>query len=266
MIVAALAIATPAWATVNLGVTDLGGGVAAITYTRDVNVRAFALDINVGAGATITAISGYKTGESKTGSLGYGIFPASFRDHIVNPADPCWADPNYNPVAPGADLDALDGLGTAGITVELGSLYVMGGPNAPATSGTLCNITISGTGTVTVCIAANTTRGSVVKEDANNATTNLPVCGTVSFAPQYPACWDHTQCRGDATGDHQTTTLDFPAYRDSFFKSYPDPAYNPCGDFNRDGDVTTLDFPFYRDNFFKAYAQDCTPGGTWPPP
>lgn len=272
LIVAVLAIAIPASA-VTIGVVDAGGGKAAITYSMAAGeVRAFALDINVNAPATFTAISGYKTGESKTGSLGFGIFPGSFRD-VINAADPCWADPNYTPIAPAGDPDRLGGLGTSGVSVELGSLYVPGGPNAPATSGTLCQLTISGTAgtTVTVCVAANTTRGGVVKEDANNATTNLPICGTVAIPASYPACWAYlTQCNGDTDNNATVDTVDWPRFRDGFGKNYgdvPNTLYlnNVCADYTRDGHIDTVDWPKFRDNFGKTPAANCTPGGTWPP-
>lgn len=266
LIVAALVIAAPALATVEIGVTDLGGGDAAITYnvTAGEAVRAFALDVTVSAG-TIDAVSGYKTGESVSGDLGYGIFPGNFRDYIA-PATPNWGDPNYTPVAPSGDPDALGGLGTGGVTLELGSLYV--DANGPAASGTLCVLTISET--AEVCITANDSRGGVVLEDANAAPTDLPLspCVTVTVASG-PACWSNplglSQCHADVDGNLTVNTADWPAFRDSFLKTYPDAAYNPCGDYDRNGTVNTADWPAFRDNFLKTVAADCALGGTWPP-
>jgi hypothetical protein len=266
LIVAAIAIAAPALATVDIGVSDLGGGQAAITYTCTAGeaVRAFALDITVDTG-TIDAVSGFKTGESVSGSLGYGIFPGNFRDYI-NPATPNWGDPNYTPIAPSGDPDALGGLGTGGVTIELGSLYV--DANAPAASGTLCILDISDT--ALMCVTLNTSRGGVVLEDATAAPTNtLPVCETIVAGNPPPACWaaplGASQCHADVTGDLAVNTSDWPAFRDSFGKTYPDAAYNPCGDYNRDGTVNTSDSPAFRDNFGKSVAADCALGGTWPP-
>jgi hypothetical protein len=74
-----------------------------------------------------------------------------------------------------------------------------------------------------------------------------------------------SQCHADINGDLVVNTSDFPAFRDSFLKTYPDAAYNPCGDYNRDGTVNTSDFPAFRDNFLQSVAADCALGGTWPP-
>jgi hypothetical protein len=85
----------------------------------------------------------------------------------------------------------------------------------------------------------------------------------------FPGCWNYpTFCKGDGAGaggtppDGFVSTLDFPAYRDGFLKSYPNATYvaKACGDFNRDGVISTLDFPPYRDNFLKSPAATCTPG------
>jgi hypothetical protein len=265
LIVAALIIAAPALATVEIGVSDIGGGQAAITYncTAGEAVRAFALDVTVDAG-TIDAVSGFHTGESLAPGEGYGIFPGNFRDYI-DPAAPDWGDANYTPVAPSGDPDALGGLGTAGVTLELGSLYV--DANAPGGSGTLCVLTVSAS--CNMCVDLNASRGSVVLEDANAAPTNaLPVCEAISVVSG-PACWEAplgaSQCHADINGDLTVNTSDWPAFRDSFLKTYPDAAYNPCGDYNRDGTVNTSDFPAFRDNFLLSVAADCALGGTWPP-
>ena len=62
--------------------------------------------------------------------------------------------------------------------------------------------------------------------------------------------------------------MDWPTFRDSFGKAYPDAAYNPCGDMDHDGDVDTVDWPNFRDNFGKGVGEvpaDCPMDGTWPP-
>jgi len=90
--------------------------------------------------------------------------------------------------------------------------------------------------------------------------------GADEFRPASPDCWFcPSQCNGDANCDYVVNTDDWPSYRDSFEKSYPDPDYNPCGDFDRDGIVDTNDWPAFRDNFQKVPAADCALGGTWPP-
>jgi hypothetical protein len=217
LIVAAAMLATPAFATVDMNAVDEGGGIVAITYncTAGEDVRAYALDISLDMGATIEGISDFFSGEGQ----GYGIFPGSFRDHI-NPATPNWVDPNYTPVAPSGDPGALGGLGTGGVTIELGSLYV-GAPNQPASSGTLCKLACAGNGApdANMTVALNAARGNVVLEDANEAGTNLPIVRKVAFecytGPDVqawrdrgsPDCWcNPRQCVGDAAGDIAGTT------------------------------------------------------------
>jgi hypothetical protein len=207
-------LAAPALADITITVEDLGGQQAAINYSGTELARAFALDITVDSG-TIDAISGFTAGDD-TGT--YGIFPANFSRYITvdaatgEVAD--WTDPNYNPVADANDPGALDGLGTAGITIEMGSLY---DTQAPATSGTLCVLDVSGPCSMTV--ALNATRGNVVLEDATEATVdltgaeNVSIAGESAYTGPYPAEWEAVgkpdcwvaainprQCHGDADG------------------------------------------------------------------
>ncbi len=205
---------------VTITAVDEGGAVVRIGYTGGTGVRAFALDITVDNGATITGIFDYKVGESNAISKGYGIFPGKFRD-LVSPASPNWIDPNYNPVAPVGDPDANDaGLGGKYITVELDSLYT--GANAPPDSGVLFRLACDGHGAsdANLCIKTNATRGNVVNEDATEAPVSYSpsACIKVAFPcmssanPSYaqwqlvksPQCWcgsvQPRQCRGDADG------------------------------------------------------------------
>jgi hypothetical protein len=173
LIVAMLLVATPALAAVTITATDQGSGMVRVSYTADANVRAFALDINVGGSMTIDAISDFNVGDTN----GYGIFPGKFRDVPINPVDPNWKDPNYNPVAPTSDPDANDtGLGGNYITVELGSL---GANLGLIRSGTLFRLHCTGGGSMT--IKANATRGGVVLEDGSSVAANLPVTITVNM-------------------------------------------------------------------------------------
>jgi hypothetical protein len=180
----ALVVAAPAMAS-NVDVTAAQVGTALeaqITYNAPSGLpRAFGLDITVDSG-TITGIVGstFVTGESRPGNRGYGIFPASFNRHI-DPNNPNWSDVNYTPLADPCDLpgDTQGGLGTNGITVEMGSLYV-GGPNSPLPSGTLCNITVSGG--CTVSLALNVGRGGIVMEDGNApGSINLTGCAVIEY-------------------------------------------------------------------------------------
>ena len=214
-------LATPVWATVTITATNLGSGVVAIDYSSDETelVRAFALDITVDAG-TIDAINDFAVGDDNNG---YGIFPGNFSLCIV--VDPVtgdvvdWGADDYTPVANGNDPGALGGLGTNGITIEMGSLY---DTKAPPKQGTLCTITCSET--CLLSVTTNATRGNVVLEDVSEATvdltgaTNVQVNAgpIVSYTGQQmdewiavgkPDCWcaniNPRQCHGDADGASQ---------------------------------------------------------------
>jgi len=210
-------LTAPAWAGVAITVTDLGDGMAGIDYSGTELVRAFALDITVDAG-TIDAIDDFVVGDDNNG---YGIFPASFSRNIV--VDPVtgdvsdWAVAGYTPVADAGDPGALEGLGTNGITIEMGSLY---DAKAPPLSGRLCVITCSEPCKVTV--TTNATRGNVVLEDASEAAVDLAGATEIQIAgaggytgPQpeqwnavgQPDCWlsslNPRQCHGDADGTSQ---------------------------------------------------------------
>jgi hypothetical protein len=210
-------LAAPVWATITITVTDLGEGKAAIDYSGTELARAFALDITVDAG-TIDAISDFVVGDDNNG---YGIFPANFSRHITVDAATGevsdWAIVGYTPVAEAGDPGALGGLGTSGITIEMGSLY---DTKAPPLEGRLCVITCSEGCNATV--TANATRGNVVLEDASEAgvdltsATDMPIAGVVAYTgPQpgewqavgRPDCWiasiNPRQCHGDADGASQ---------------------------------------------------------------
>ena len=218
---AVLLLAGSAWADVTISVVDNGDATADITYnvTSGPKVRAFALDISVDAG-TIDGISGYIKGESTAAAPGFGIFPANFARHITvdagtgDVAD--WDIADYTPVADTADPGALGGLGTAGITIEMGALYSPtddASTEAPAATGTLCTIELSGPATVT--LEENAIRGGVVLTDATAATLTL-IGGAVTeggsclagtpdeaehIAVGEPECWCYArQCHGDADG------------------------------------------------------------------
>jgi hypothetical protein len=207
-------LATPAWASVAITVTDLGDGKAAIDYSGTELARAFALDITADAG-TIDAISDFAVGDDNNG---YGVFPANFSRFItvdaVTGEVSDWSVVGYTPVAAADDPGALGGLGTNGITIEMGSLY---DTKAPALEGRLCVITCSEACKVTV--TTNATRGNVVLEDASEATVDLAGATDVQVGSNFsytgpqpdewqavgkPDCWiasiNARQCKGDADG------------------------------------------------------------------
>jgi len=214
-------LATPAWATVTITATDLGGGVVAIDYSSDEAklVRAFALDITVDNG-TIDAIADFAVGDDNNG---YGIFLANFSRYITVDPDTGevsdWSAAGYTPVADGSDAGALGGLGTSGITIEMASLY---DTKAPGNEGRLCTVTCSDS--CKLSIALNATRGNVVLEDATEPTVDLTGATNVQvnigqvitysgphkdewLAVGSPECWissiNPRQCHGDADGASQ---------------------------------------------------------------
>ena len=164
-IVFCLLVVHVARSEVRVSVQDTNG-VAWLTYqcTAGEVVRAFALDVSVDRGQ-ILGVSGYFRGESKPGATGYGIFPASFRDHIVvtSPTNIDWSASDYTPLAVTSDSpsDTLPGLNSSGVTLELGGLWdPNNGTTVPASSGTLCALQLSEPANVSV--AANVSRGGVV--------------------------------------------------------------------------------------------------------
>jgi len=155
-------------ATVNITVTDLGEGVAQISYdaTSETQlVRAFALDITVSDG-NIIDVTDFKTGVSTAADAGFGIFPANFSRYITVNAQgdvDDWGVAGYTPVADEADPGAAGGLSGAAITVEMGSLYD-GDANKPAKSGVLCKVKVDTT--CTMSVTTNAMRGNIVLENA----------------------------------------------------------------------------------------------------
>jgi hypothetical protein len=140
--------------------------VAWVKYdcTAGERVRAFALDVSVDRGRII-GVSHFFTGQSTAAAQGYGIFPASFRDHIAAGlgTNINWDVSGYTPVAVQADNPAgtLTGLNSSGVTLEFGGLWDPNVPAAvPGSAGTLCSLSISAGAMVSV--SANTIRGGVV--------------------------------------------------------------------------------------------------------
>jgi len=222
LMLAVALIASPAWATVTVSVVPTGPGTANITYDvsgEPNNVAAFAIDVTVDGGAVITDVNDFHRGVSVAGDAGYGIFPANFDRYITVGANgdvTDWTPAGYTPVADGNDKGAEGGLGTSGITLELGALY-KGGPNAPDASGVLCSITVDAGCTATP--AANAIRGGVVLEGAGAPSNVVFVPGDIAppgggdcltpdaagyadwVAFGKPRCWcSKTQCYGDADG------------------------------------------------------------------
>jgi hypothetical protein len=262
-----LLLAGPAWATiVNIDCNQVGDtNQVEVTYTTDGTlVRAVGLDITVTDG-NILACEPAMVGECTATEKGLGIFPGT----IIIDAGGNVTDYG-SPVAPQSDLpgDTLGGLGTSGITVEMGSLYVDG--NAPPTSGLLCTITVEDTVTQ-MTITANVSRAGngVVLEDPDEvATVNLAVCNievggppcfyaglvdccgqtvtaadvarwaSLSLADQASWC-DPCHCRGDADGSCVIDAVDVLALR----AAWPGlgGTYDARTDTNYDGVIDAID-------------------------
>jgi len=155
----------------------------------------------------------------------------------------------------------------------MGSLYAATDPchpTGPNSTDPLIQFEVlsNGASSCNVTVAKDAARGKIVMEDTSvvfddsySVITGGSPLNIVFESCTYPACWDFlTFCNGDSDGSNTVDTVDWPPIRDSFFKCYPNAAYNPCGDFNRDGCVDTVDWPALRDNFFKTPAANCTPG------
>jgi len=187
LVLAVLLISLPAMAA-NVTITaTCDKGVYTVSYATDGNLpRAFALDITVAAG-TITAVSDL--------SAAYNIYPGSIVivDGEVNDPGSAVCDASYP--------DTLGGLGTAGITIEMGSLYAAG-ETAPAASGTLCKFTASDT-TVDAAIALNGIRGGIVMENPDET-------ATVTFVVDNQ-CGVTPPCMGDVDGDTWVSPQDVSA-------------------------------------------------------
>jgi hypothetical protein len=218
---AVILLATPAWATVTIVLTDLGDGVVQIGYNATSEtelVRAFALNI-VATDGNIVDINDYAKGDDNGG---YGIFPGSFAANITvntttGDVDSWVGNPNpYTPVAPAGDPDALGDIPGPAITIEMGSLYTTA---APAKTGVLCTITVDEDVTK-VCVTGNAIRGNVVLENASEAALSpAEVCINVGVPPDCfpsgfttyadwvtynkPKCWCNTAIDPLATGNYQ---------------------------------------------------------------
>jgi len=288
---AVVLLAAPAWAVVTITLTDLGDNKVAIGYDARSEspklVRAFALDVNVADG-TIDDINGYAIGDDNGG---YGIFPGNFSRYITvlaNGTVDNWSDPNYTPVAPADDPGALGGLGTDGITIEMGSLY---DTNDPDPCGVLCIVTVS-EGTTKLCVNGNAIRGNIVMEDAAEkvpvqACIPLVVIEPDCFPSTFttyadwqtygkPKCWCNKLVDPAATGDYQCdgdgdgATQGIAKYRiytndlnlliPNWQKKITDPTINPCADYDHKGQgiakyrVYTNDLQKLIDNWQKKDA------------
>jgi uncharacterized repeat protein (TIGR02543 family) len=165
---ATLLFVVPAGA-VTVTCVNEGGNVVRIDYNasdEQVLPVAFALDLTVDNGATITSVYDYKVGDSTAASRGFGIFPSSMivdeKGLVSN-----WGKPDMNPAGAAG---VQPGVGTSAVTIGMASRY-SGRENAPSVSGTLCRIRVDprGAAVVNVKVAQNAFGGGVVLENATPA-------------------------------------------------------------------------------------------------
>ncbi len=162
-------LAARAEVRVSIAASNLVAWVRYSCTTGEV-VRAFALDVSVDRG-TIMDIFGFFRGESRAAATGYGIFPASYRGHLLAAGDTNvdWQSSDYAPLATVADAPGgtLPGLNSAGVTLEFGSLWDPTVPAAtPPATGILCGLRLSEPANVSV--ATNAVRGGIVSAVPEN--------------------------------------------------------------------------------------------------
>ncbi|MBW8042531.1 MAG: hypothetical protein FVQ85_21395 [Planctomycetes bacterium] len=242
LVLVVLLFATPALAAVNITVAQVGDTNEVIISwdaTTETNlVRAFGLNVQLSNDANVISATGL--------SADYYIYPGTIQ---INASGDVTSLGSI--VAPWADLpsDTLEGPPDGnGVTLEAASLYAPtgpGSPNAPATSGDIASIIVSGDTCIT--ISANVSRagatGVVMEDPAEVVTVNYPaqLCVTVFVPPseclkdtalEYgdwgtwgkPACWCYSrQCRGDSdgikTGPFWVAIPDLNAFRAAFNKT-----------------------------------------------
>jgi len=217
LILAVLLFTVPAWATVNINCVQQGtSNFVIVSYdstTEAKKVRAFALDITVTNG-TITDVN-------DNVNTWYDIYPGS----IVIEGNTVVKDGNA--VADPCDLpsDTKGGIGTSGITIEMGALYSPpDDANGPPKTGNLIRFTVTPvnpSANSNITIVENSSRGGVVLTDPNlDPSVVAPGCVIVRVQPDCliggnasanektdwvawgkPNCWCYCrQCRGDADG------------------------------------------------------------------
>ena len=274
IILALVAVAcAPAMAAVTITCTRPTSTSVTVGYTvtGPNSVRAFALDATVSTG-TISSVTCSGT------AAGYYIYPGSIQINSGSVSDygTCVCSSTY----PGTK----GGIGTSGVTIEMGSLYT--GTSKPATSGTLFTMTFSNSA-ATVTLAANTVRGGVVMENpAENPSLTINTCpagGIVECFPSTytsysdwktlgkPDCWCGTntvgmtanppvqwkyQCDGDADNKTQTAGQSYRVYTNDYAillsnwkKKITDPTLNPCADFDHKSQTAGQSYRVYTNDY-----------------
>src|SRR6266403_2175922 len=169
-------------ASVRVFIQDTNG-IAWVKYqcTAGEVVRDFALDVTVDQGV-IFGVSDFLVGVSKPAAQGYGIFPASFRDHatVGSGTNVTFDLTQYSPLAVVTDYpgDTQPGLNSSGITLEFGGLWDPKQPAAlPAATGTLCALHLSRSANASV--APNGSRGGLIASPPDITLTTVFTGGFV---------------------------------------------------------------------------------------
>jgi hypothetical protein len=210
LLVVVLLMATSALARVDIYATADGNEVTVYYNATAGAPRAFALDINVPADVNIDTYSGANSD--------YWVYPGSI-DINESGVIESYGSPIASPTFPGT----LTGLGSSGITVEMGSLYPEGDP-APDSNGVLLKFKVSDGGCVN--IDENTIRGGIVMENpATGADPNISgVCVELGICDH---CGDFTNNAGTGAPDGVVNIGDLNALLTQIAIQYP--AFDPTG-------------------------------------
>ncbi|MHC4345948.1 MAG: hypothetical protein ACYSUP_14840, partial [Planctomycetota bacterium] len=206
-VLAVLLLAAPTWAEPAVW-CEVGeandANLVTVKYSGAGDVRAFALDIELGGNGTLGDV------ECLSDSFGFQIYPGSISiDGSGNVSS--WGSCKCSGSYPGT-LDEANAM-----SIEAGSLYEVGIDPDPCGAGDLVAFRVDGTDTVPVNITVNQIRGGVINEDVSVASPDItnPSCevelepgdclgaGDPGYARWSttlgkPDCWCfRKQCRGD---------------------------------------------------------------------
>ena len=248
LLLAVMLMTAPAMAAVTITVTDDGDGWAVISYdatTETDFVRAFALDITASNDVNIVA---YDSADAN-----YWVYPGT-----IDINDAGGVNDVGTPIAPNGSPGALGGLGTNGITIEMGALFEAGVDDPPAAEGVLLRIQLDPAATADaadVCVVGNAMRGNIVMKDASSQAIDPAACQVVVVGGGTPpTCWDITECAGqpsgDSTCDGSINFGDLFALKAAFGSTKAGgPPYNCCADFNQDESINFGDLFILKAGF-----------------
>jgi hypothetical protein len=175
-----------------------------VSFSGAVDIRAFALDIELDGCATFADI------QCLSADFGYQIYPGDIDIDSQGNVDD-WGNCRCSGSYPGT-LDDSNSM-----TIEMGSPYEAGQDPDPCEAGNLVSFRVDGSCWFDVSITVNAIRGGVVNDDAVMVTPSITGCDGGCFccgcldstATEYedwvtfgsPDCWCYRkQCRGDIDG------------------------------------------------------------------